>query len=499
MQLSDHSLLRAHGFLDGRWVDAADGSRYEVIDAASRQPLGSVPRMSGTDATRAITAAAAAFVPWKRRTAYERGSLLRRWGELVHEASDDLARLITAEGGKPLAEARGEVAYATGFLEWFAEESRRAYGEVIPPHRADVRLLVLRQPVGVAAAITPWNFPAAMIARKVAAALAAGCTMVVKPAPQTPLTALALAVLAERAGLPAGVLNVLTADAESSRQIGDALCTSPTVRALSFTGSTAAGTMLAAKAAGTVKKVSLELGGNAPFIVFADADLEAAVAGAVASKFRNAGQTCVCANRFYVEEPLADAFATRLAEVVAGLNVGPGDEPDVAIGPLIDERAVEKVTRHVADAAEQGGRVLLGGGRHARGGTFFQPTVIAGGSRTMLVAREETFGPVAAVFPFRDEGEAIELANATESGLAAYFYSRDLPRAFRVAEALEVGMVGINTGMISTPVAPFGGVKASGIGREGGRHGMDEYQVLKYVCVGGIDPLAEAQPPSSIR
>lgn len=483
MHLNDPSLLRSDAFLAGHWQEAADGSRVDVVNPATGGVLGSVPRMGAADTEQAVTAAATAFPAWKRLTAHDRGRRLARWCELVRAASDDLATLITAEGGKPLSEARGEVAYAAGFLEWFAEEARRAYGDVIPPHQTDKRLLVLRQPIGVAAAITPWNFPAAMIARKAAAALAAGCTMVVKPAPQTPLTALALAALAERAELPAGVFNVVTSDAAGAAEIGDVFCGSPTVRALSFTGSTAIGKLLAAKAAATVTKVSLELGGNAPFIVFDDADLDAAVAGAIAAKFRNAGQTCVCANRFYVHASLANAFASRLAKAVAALQVGSGDTDGVSIGPLIDERGLAKVERHVADAVDRGATLLLGGRRHALGGTFFEPTVLSGADRAMLIAREETFGPVAAVFPFHDETDVIALANATEYGLAAYFYTRNLSRAFRVAEALDYGMVGINTGLLSTPVAPFGGVKSSGLGREGGRYGMDEYQELKYVCL----------------
>jgi succinate-semialdehyde dehydrogenase / glutarate-semialdehyde dehydrogenase len=484
MQLSDASLLRSQAFIGGRWCDAEDGSRHAVVDPAGGGTINEVPRMSGRETAAAIRAAAEALPDWRQRSPKARGEVIRRWWELVVEASDDLAALITAEGGKPLAEARGEVAYTAGFLEWFAGEARRAYGDVIPPHAADKRLLAIRQPIGVAAAITPWNFPAAMLGRKAAAALAAGCTLIAKPAPQTPLTALALAALAERAGLPAGVLNIVTSDAEAAREIGDVICASPVVRAISFTGSTAVGVELAGKAAATVKKVSLELGGNAPFVVFEDADLEAAVEGAMQSKFRNAGQTCVCANRFYAQESIAETFAERLAAAVDRLVVGPGAEPGVTVGPLIDRRALAKVARHVDDARERGGRILRGGRPHPLGGSFYEPTVIADANPEMLIAREETFGPVAAVFPFADDEQAIRLANATDYGLASYFYSQNVARVFRVAESLEYGMVGINTGMISTEVAPFGGVKASGLGREGGRYGMEEYQEIKYLCFG---------------
>lgn len=486
MNLSNDSLLRREAFIGGRWCEALGGRRFDVVDPATGAVIGSTPDMEPTDAERAIQAAAAAFPAWARGTAAERGRRLRCWHDAIVAATADLAAIITAEGGKPLAEARSEVNYAAGFLDWFAEEARRGYGEVIPPPDPDRRLLVLRQPVGVAAAITPWNFPAAMILRKAAAALAAGCSLVVKPAPQTPLTALALAALAEEAGLPPGVLNVVTGSVESSRAIGAAVCVSPTVRALSFTGSTAAGIQLAQQAATTVKKVSLELGGNAPCIVFDDADLEAAVAGAIAAKFRNAGQTCVCVNRFFLQSGIHDTFVERFAAAVAGLRVGPGSEPGVMVGPLIDARAVAKVSMLVADAVACGGRTILGGRTHARGGSFFEPTLITGCRSEMRLANEEIFGPVAAVFRFDTEAEVIARANATESGLAAYLFTRDVSRCFRVAEALECGMVGINTGLLSTPVAPFGGTKASGLGREGGRQGMDEFQELKYICFGGM-------------
>ena len=475
---------QSRALIGGTWCEAASGRRLEVIDPATGVAIGSVPEMGAADTGHAIEAAATALPRWRQQTAKARGQLLRQWFEAVTAATSDLAAIITAESGKPLAEARGEVAYAAAFLEWYAEEARRAYGEVIPPPQPDKRLLVIRQPIGVAAAITPWNFPAAMILRKAAAALAAGCTMVVKPAPQTPLTALALATLAEQAGLPPGVLNVVTGSIDSSREIGTAICESPTVRALSFTGSTSAGVALARQAAGTVKKVSLELGGNASFIVFEDADLDAAVAGAIAAKFRNTGQTCVCANRLFVQAGVHDAFVEKFTAAVAHLRVGPGADDGVAVGPLIDNRAVEKVTGLVADAISGGGRTLLGGVTHGLGGTFFEPTVITGATPAMRLAREEIFGPVAAVFRFETEAEVLELANDTEFGLASYFYSRDVGRCFRVAEALECGMVGINTGILSTEVAPFGGVKSSGLGREGGRYGLDEYQELKYLCFG---------------
>ncbi|MGB4673234.1 MAG: NAD-dependent succinate-semialdehyde dehydrogenase, partial [Azovibrio sp.] len=428
---------------------------------------------------RAIAAAAAALPAWRERTAKARAQVLLQWLRLIQQHTEDLAALITAEGGKPLAEARGEVAYGASFVEWFAEEGKRAYGETVPSPAADKRLLVIKQPVGVCAAITPWNFPLAMITRKVAPALAAGCTVVVKPAGQTPLTALALARLAEAAGFPAGVFNLVTGDPAA---IGGALTASPVVRKLSFTGSTEVGRLLMAQSAPTLKKLSLELGGNAPFIVFDDADLDQAVAGALAAKYRNSGQTCVCANRFLVQAGIHDAFAARLAEQVAALVVGDGSEPGTQQGPLIDANALAKVEAHVADALEKGARLLTGGHPHPRGGNFFEPTVLAGVTPAMRVAREETFGPVAPLFRFETEAEAIQMANATEYGLAAYFYSRDVARCFRVGEALEYGMVGINTGLISNEVAPFGGIKQSGLGREGSRHGLDEYLELKYLC-----------------
>jgi len=486
MQQESSELQQSRALIGGNWCEAASGQRLEVIDPATGVAIGSVPEMGVVDTDHAIEAAATALPGWRQQTAKARGQFLRQWFEAVTAAAGELAAIITAESGKPLAEARGEVGYAAAFLEWYAEEARRAYGEVIPPPQADKRLLVIRQPIGVAAAITPWNFPAAMILRKAAAALAAGCTMVVKPAPQTPLTALALARFAEQAGLPPGVLNIVTGSIDSSRQIGTAICESLTVRALSFTGSTAAGVALARQAAGTVKKVSLELGGNASFIVFDDADLEAAVAGAMAAKFRNTGQTCVCANRLFVQAGIHDAFVEKFAAAAGQLKVGPGVDEAVAVGPLIDSRAVEKVSGLVADAVSGGGRTLLGGTTHGLGGTFFEPTVITGATPAMRLAREEIFGPVAAVFRFETEAEVLELANATEFGLASYFFSRDVGRCFRVAEALECGMVGINTGIISTEVAPFGGVKSSGLGREGGRYGLDEYQELKYLCFGDV-------------
>lgn len=483
IELRDSSLLRAAAYLGGAWVGADGGATLAVFDPASGEQIAAVPAMGEAETTRAVAAAAAAGAQWSRRTARDRANLLRRWFDLMLAHRDDLAMIMTREQGKPLAEARAEVAYAASFVEWFGEEAKRVCGETLPLIQHGKRMLVLKQPVGVCAAITPWNFPAAMITRKAGAALAAGCTMVVKPAEQTPLSALALAVLAERAGIPDGVLNVITGDATA---IGKVLTSSPVVRKLTFTGSTEVGRLLMRQSADTVKKISLELGGNAPFIVFDDADLDAAIEGAMASKYRNAGQTCVCANRILVQRGIHDAFAAKLAAKAGALRVGAGVEPGVEQGPLIDTAAIEKVEAHVADALAKGARVLVGGRRHVLGGTFFEPTVMDGVTPDMRVMREETFGPIAPLLRFDTEEEAIALANATESGLAAYFYSRDVGRVFRVAEALEFGMVGVNTGAISNEVAPFGGIKQSGIGREGSHHGIEEYLEMKYVCLGGV-------------
>ena len=482
MNLQDTRLLRQQCYIDGQWTGADSGRLFVVTDPADGCQLAQVPDCGAAETQRAIAAADAAWPAWRARTARERAALLRRWYELILAAADDLARMITAEGGKPLSEAKGEVAYGASFVEWFAEEGKRAYGENIPSTAGDKRLLTIRQPVGVCAAITPWNFPLAMITRKVAPALAAGCVVIAKPAEQTPLTALALAELAQRAGIPAGVFNVITGSAQSAIAIGGALTASPIVRKLSFTGSTEVGRVLMAQCAPTIKKLSLELGGNAPFIVFDDADVDAAVEGALIAKYRNTGQTCVCANRLLVQAGIYEEFATKLAARVAQLKVGSGFEDGVMQGPLIEASAVAKVEAHIADAVAHGARVLTGGRRHARGGTFFEPTVLADVTTAMRVAREETFGPVAPLFRFADEAEAIDMANATEYGLAAYFYSRDVARCFRVGEALEYGMIGVNTGLISNEVAPFGGVKQSGIGREGSKHGLDEYLEIKYLC-----------------
>jgi succinate-semialdehyde dehydrogenase/glutarate-semialdehyde dehydrogenase len=485
MDIKDKTLLRQQGFIDGGWRAAAGGAVAVIRDPADGSVVGEVPVMGAAETRQAIEAAARALPAWAKRTAKDRGAVLRRFAELMIANTDDLAVIMVREQGKPLAEAKGEIAYAASFLEWFAEEGKRVYGELIPTFRADARLMVMRQPVGVAAAITPWNFPAAMITRKLGPALAAGCTFVCKPAPQTPFSALALAELATRAGLPAGVFNVVTGDAEA---IGGELTSNPLVRKLSFTGSTAVGKRLIAQCAGTVKKVSMELGGNAPFIVFDDADLDAAVQGAMASKYRNTGQTCVCANRFYVQSGVYDAFAEKLVKAVSTLRVGAGLSGPTEQGPLIDARALAKVESHVADALARGGRIAAGGKRHALGGNFYEPTVLLDVAPGMKVAREETFGPVAPLFRFDTEEEAVRMANDTESGLAAYFYTRDLARSWRVQEALEYGIVGVNTGIFSTEVAPFGGVKESGLGREGSRHGIEEYTEIKYVCVGGLTP-----------
>ncbi|MGP8033444.1 MAG: NADP-dependent succinate-semialdehyde dehydrogenase [Steroidobacteraceae bacterium] len=481
MKLRDPDLLRTKCFIGGKWVDAASGATHAVLNPATREPIGTVPDMGAAETRRAIEAAAQAFPAWAAHTARERAVILRRWFDLIMANQEDLATLMTAEQGKPLAESKGEIAYGAAFIEWFAEEGKRLYGDVIPPHQSDKRILVLRQPIGVVAAITPWNFPAAMITRKVGPALAAGCTVVVKPASQTPYSALALAALALRAGLPSGVLNIVTGEAGA---IGGEMTSNPTVRKLSFTGSTAIGKKLMAQCSSTVKKLSLELGGNAPFIVFDDADLDAAVAGAIASKYRNTGQTCVCANRLLVHAPVYEEFTRKLTHAVGQLRVGDGLKGPTDQGPLIDAKALAKVEEHVADAVAKGARVVLGGKRHSLGGTFYQPTVIAEVTPQMMVAREETFGPVAPLFRFATEADAVRMANDTEFGLAAYMYTRDLSRSWRVAEALEYGMVGLNTGIFSTEVAPFGGVKESGIGREGSRYGILDYTELKFVCVG---------------
>ncbi len=483
LALKDASLLRQQCYLDGQWVDADGKGTIPVVNPATGGVLGTIPRMGAAETRRAIAAADAAWPAWRSKTAKERATILRRWFDLMMASQDDLALIMTAEQGKPLAEAKGEIAYAASFIEWFAEEGKRTYGEVIPTVAADRRLVVIKQPVGVCAAITPWNFPAAMITRKAAPALAAGCTMVLKPATQTPYSAFALAVLAERAGVPKGVFSVITG---SSAEIGGELTASPVVRKLTFTGSTEVGAKLMAQCAPTIKKLSLELGGNAPFIVFDDADLDAAVEGAMASKYRNAGQTCVCANRLLVQEGVYEAFVQKLAAKVSGLKVGNGQEAGVTTGPLIDEAAVQKVEEHVSDALAKGGRVVAGGKRHALGGLFYEPTIIADVTTAMKVTREETFGPVAPVFRFKTEAEAIAMANDTEFGLASYFYARDMGRIWRVAEGIESGMVGINVGIISNEVAPFGGVKQSGLGREGSRHGIEEFMEVKYLCMGGI-------------
>jgi len=483
MKLKDSSLLRQQCYVNGAWVDAMGGAKLPVTNPATGEQLGTVPAINAAGAEAAVTAAYRAFPAWAAKTAKERAVLLRRWFELIMANQEDLAVLMTAEQGKPLAESRGEVAYAASFVEWFGEEAKRVYGDVIPGHQADKRILVLRQPVGVVAAITPWNFPAAMITRKVAPALAAGCTAVCKPATQTPYSALALAELAHRAGIPAGVFNVITGPA---REIGGVLTGDARVRKLSFTGSTEIGKLLMAQCAKTMKKVSLELGGNAPFIVFDDADLDAAVAGAIASKYRNTGQTCVCANRLLVQDGVYEAFTAKLVAAVQKLRIGDGLAGETEQGPLIDEAALKKVEEHVTDATSKGAKVVTGGHRHALGGTFFEPTVLTGVTPAMMVAREETFGPVAPLFRFKTEQEAIAMANDTEFGLAAYLYTRDLARSWRVSEALEYGIVGLNTGIISTEVAPFGGVKESGTGREGSKYGLLDYTEIKYVCVGGV-------------
>jgi succinate-semialdehyde dehydrogenase/glutarate-semialdehyde dehydrogenase len=483
-KLSDTKLYRQQCYIDGTWTDADDKSTLSVVNPADGSVVGTVPRMGQVETRRAIEAANAAWPAWRAKTAKERATLLRKWFELMMQHQEDLAVLMTTEQGKPLAESRGEIAYGASFIEWFAEEGKRVYGETIPTQFSDRRIVVIKQPIGVCAAVTPWNFPNAMITRKAGPALAAGCTMVIKPASQTPFSALALCELAERAGIPKGVLGVVTGSAGA---IGSELTGNPLVRKFTFTGSTEIGKLLMAQCASTVKKVSLELGGNAPFIVFDDADLDAAVEGAIASKYRNTGQTCVCANRFYVQDGVYEAFSRRLADKVSQMKVGNGLEAGVVQGPLIDSKAVDKVEEHIADAVGKGASVVVGGKRHALGGTFFEPTVLADVTSEMAVAREETFGPVAPLFRFKTEAELAALANATEYGLAAYFYSRDIGRIWRTAEAIEFGIVGINVGIISTEVAPFGGMKESGIGREGSKYGIEEFLEVKYLCMGGID------------
>ena len=484
MKLNDTSLFKQLCYVNGEWLAADDNSLTEVTNPVDNSVLGSVPALGAQETRRAIEAANQSWGPWRAKTGKERCNILRRWFNLMMEHQEDLAILMTSEQGKPIAESRGEIAYAASFIEWFAEEAKRVYGDTINHPLPGKRIVVLKQPIGVVASITPWNFPAAMITRKCGPALAAGCPVVIRPASQTPYSALALAELADRAGLPKGVLNVITGP---SGAMGAELTSNPIVRKLSFTGSTEVGKMLMEQCAATVKKVSLELGGNAPFIVFEDADLDAAVDGAMASKYRNAGQTCVCANRILAQEGIHDEFAARLAEAATKLKVGNGLDDGVQQGPLIDIRAVEKVEYHIADATSQGAKLVVGGERHSLGGSFFQPTVISNVTAAMAVSREETFGPLAPIFRFKDEAQAIEMANATEFGLAAYFYSRDIGRIWRVAEALEYGIVGINEGIISNEVAPFGGIKESGIGREGSKYGMDDFLEIKYLCMGGID------------
>jgi len=481
--LNKPALFRQQCYIDGQWVDADGGATLPVTNPATGDTIGSIPKMGAEETRRAIAAANASWGAWRSKPAKERANILRRWFDLMLANTDDLARIMTVEQGKPLAEARGEVAYAASYLEWFAEEAKRAYGDTIPAPAGDRRIVVVKEPVGVCAAITPWNFPAAMITRKAGAALAAGCPIVVKPATQTPYSALALAALAEQAGVPRGVFSVVTGSAAA---IGGEMTSNPIVRKLTFTGSTEVGKLLMQQCAGTVKKTSMELGGNAPFIVFDDADLDAAVEGALASKYRNTGQTCVCANRLYVQDGVYEAFAEKLVAAVNKLKVGNGLDAGVTQGPLIDANAVAKMEEHIADAVAKGGKVVAGGKRHALGQSFFEPTVVRDANASMLVAREETFGPLAPLFRFHSDEEVIGLANDTEFGLASYFYTRDIGRVWRVAEGLEYGMVGINTGIISNEAAPFGGVKQSGIGREGSRYGLDDYMVTKYLCMGGI-------------
>ncbi|MDH3713034.1 MAG: NADP-dependent succinate-semialdehyde dehydrogenase [Gammaproteobacteria bacterium] len=484
LQLKDPDLLRQTCLIGGEWLAADDNGTLDVNNPATGETLGTVPRMGAAETRRAIDAAAAAWPAWRAKTAGERAGLLRAWFNLLHENAEDLAKIMTAEQGKPFAEAKGEIGYAASFIEWFAEEGKRIYGDTIPQHQADKRIVVVKEPIGVCAAVTPWNFPAAMLTRKAGPALAAGCTMVCKPASSTPYSAIALCVLAERAGIPSGVLNIVTG---SSGAIGGELTSNPVVRKLTFTGSTEVGSTLMKQSAATLKKLSLELGGNAPFIVFDDADLDSAVQGAMMSKYRNTGQTCVCANRLLVQEGIYDAFADKFTAAVSGLKVGNGMDDGVTQGPLIDMSAVEKVEEHIADALGKGAQVAIGGARHELGGTFFQPTVLTGVTSDMQVANDETFGPMAPLFKFSSEADAVRMANDTEFGLAAYFYSRDIGRIWRMSEALEYGIIGINTGIISTEVAPFGGMKSSGLGREGSKYGIEEFLEVKYLCMGDID------------
>jgi succinate-semialdehyde dehydrogenase/glutarate-semialdehyde dehydrogenase len=483
LPLKDPSLFRQQCYINGQWVDADGGKSIDVTNPATGEVLGTIPNMGAAETRRAIEAANAAWGGWRKKTAKERANILRKLFNLMMENQDDLAVLMTAEQGKPMAESKGEIAYAGSFIEWFAEEGKRTYGDVIPAHQADKRIVVTKEPVGVVAAITPWNFPSAMITRKAGPALAAGCPIVLKPATQTPFSALALAELAHRAGVPAGIFNVVTG---SATQIGGEMTSNPIVRKLTFTGSTEIGKILLEQCAKTVKKTSMELGGNAPFIVFDDADLDAAVEGAIMSKYRNTGQTCVCANRILVQDSVYDAFAAKLATAVGKLKVGDGLKGETQQGPLIDMKAVEKVEEHIADAVKKGAKVAVGGKRHALGHSFFEPTILVNVTTDMKVTREETFGPVAPLFRFKSDEEAVKMANDTEFGLAAYFYARDLGRVWRVAEQIESGIIGINTGIISTEVAPFGGVKESGIGREGSKYGIEDYLEVKYMCMGGI-------------
>jgi succinate-semialdehyde dehydrogenase/glutarate-semialdehyde dehydrogenase len=483
ISLKDPKLFREQCYIDGEWKSADSGNSIKVNNPATGEIIGAVPDMGAAEAKRAVEAADKAWPAWRAKTAKERAVILRKWYDLMMASQDDLGLLLTTEQGKPLPEAKGEIAYGASFIEWFAEEGKRIYGDVIPQHQSDKRILVLKQPIGVCAMITPWNFPNAMITRKAGPALAAGCTVVLKPASQTPFSALALAELAERAGIPKGVFNVITGN---SRAIGGELTANPTVRKLSFTGSTETGRVLMRQSADTIKKLSLELGGNAPFIVFDDADIDAAVDGAIASKYRNAGQTCVCANRIYVQDSVYDEFAQKLAKKVEAFKVGRGTEAGVVIGPLIDEPGLKKVEQHVADAIAKGAKVMLGGKRHKLGGLFFEPTILTGVTQAMKVSREETFGPVAPLFRFKTDAEAIAMVNDTEFGLAGYFYSRDVGRVFRIAEEMETGMVCVNSGILSTEIAPFGGVKQSGLGREGSKYGIEEYLEVKYLLIGGI-------------